>query len=90
VTEAVDVFPGFVVDITSTFETKVRAVAAFTSQFARASDEKGPSPLDLFQGSMELAARRQGQRIGVTFGEGFVTREPLAVADVATLPVRSL
>ena len=90
VTESVDVFPSFVVDITETWERKVRAVAAFVSQFTARSDEKGPSPLDRFQRNMELAARRQGQRIGVVFGEGFVTREPLVVADVAALPVRSL
>ena len=90
VTETVDVFPTFVVDITPKWEQKVRAVAAFASQFAPRPGEIGPSPLDLFQGNMELAARRQGQRIGVAFGEGFVTREPTAVSDVAGLPVRSL
>jgi bacillithiol biosynthesis deacetylase BshB1 len=90
VTESVDVFPTFVVDITQAWDRKVRAVAAFASQFPARNDEEGPSPLDLFQRSMEIAARRQGQRIGVAYGEGFVTREPMAVADVATLPVRSL
>jgi bacillithiol biosynthesis deacetylase BshB1 len=90
VTESVDVFPTFVVDITPVWDKKVRAVAAFASQFPGRRDGEGPSPLDLFQRHMEIAARRQGQRIGVDYGEGFVTREPMAASDVATLPVRSL
>jgi len=90
VTETVEVFPSFVVDITPAWETKARAVAAFASQFAVPPGETRPSALDLFQRNMELASRRQGQRIGVAYGEGFVTREPLAVTDLAGLPVRSL
>lgn len=90
VTESVDVFPSFVVDITSTWDKKVRAIAAFASQFPARSETEGPSPLDMFQRSMDIAGRRQGQRIGVSFGEGFVTREPVAVDDVVTLAVRSL
>jgi hypothetical protein len=39
-------------------------------------------PFDRFQEAIELAGRLQGQRIGVTFGEGFVTREPLALDDL--------
>jgi hypothetical protein len=65
-------------------------VAAFASQFPAHRDDEGLSPLDLFQRHMEIAARRQGQRIGVDYGEGYVTREPMAVSDVATLTVRSL
>ena len=34
---------------------------------------------------MELSARRLGQKIGVKYGEGFVVREPLTVADVLSL-----
>jgi bacillithiol biosynthesis deacetylase BshB1 len=90
VTEAVDVSPSFVVDVTATWEQKRRAVAAFASQFSPRPGEAGPSALDLFQSNMELAARRQGQRIGVPFGEGFVVREPLAVADLSALSVRSI
>ena len=89
-TEVGEVSPSFVVDITAAWETKVRAVAAFASQFAAGSGETVPLPLDRFRQSMELAARRYGQRIGVEYGEGFVTREPLAVADLLSLGGRSL
>jgi bacillithiol biosynthesis deacetylase BshB1 len=89
-TEVVEVHPTFVVDITSVWETKVKALAAFASQFAPSAGETIAVPLDRFRRGMELAARRYGQRIGVEFGEGFVTREPLAVADLLSLGGSSL
>ena len=82
-TEANDVAPSFVVDVTSVWETKMRAVAAFASQFTPTPGETGSLPLDRFREAIELSGRRHGQRIGVRYGEGFVTREPLAVGDVA-------
>ena len=86
VTEGIDVPPTFVVDITATWETKLKAIAAFASQFTAAPGETVALPFDRFRQSVELAGRRQGQRIGVAFGEGFVTREPLAVDDLLALP----
>lgn len=84
-TEAADVAPSFVVDVTGVWETKMRAVAAFASQFTPGPDDDGPSPLDRFRETIELSARRHGQRIGVRYGEGFVLREPLALDDVGDL-----
>jgi LmbE family N-acetylglucosaminyl deacetylase len=89
-TEANDITPTFVVDVTAVWETKLRAIAAFASQFTPAAGEVGPLPLDRFQEAVELAGRRHGQRIGVRYGEGFVTREPLAVDDVVALGGSSL
>ena len=45
-------------------------------------------PFDRFQHAVELTARRHGQRIGVEFGEGFLTREPLRVDDLLSLDVQ--
>ena len=84
VTEAVEIHPTFVVDITPVWETKVKAVSAFASQFAQRPGEAA-LPLDRFRQAMELAARRQGQRIGVEYGEGFVTKEPLQIGDLLSL-----
>ena len=84
-TEANDLKPTFVVDVTATWDTKLRAIAAFASQFVPAPDEKGVLPLDRFQEAVELSGRRHGQRIGVRYGEGFVTREPLAIDDLLAL-----
>lgn len=89
VTEAEEVTPSFVVDITSVWETKMKAVEAFGSQFKKGDDEKVKLPFDGFRAAAELSARRAGQRIGVEFGEAWVTREPLAIADVGALAGRS-
>jgi LmbE family N-acetylglucosaminyl deacetylase len=84
-TEANDIRPSFVVDVTAVWETKLQAIAAFASQFTPGSGETAVQPLDRFKEAVELFGRRHGQRIGVRYGEGFVTREPLAVDDVAAL-----
>jgi bacillithiol biosynthesis deacetylase BshB1 len=89
-TEANDIRPSFVVDVTPVWDTKLRAIAAFASQFTPAPGETGILPLDRFREAVELAGRRHGQMIGVRYGEGFVTREPLAVDDVAGLAGASL
>jgi len=84
-TEAHDLRPTFVVDVTAWWDTKMKAVAAYTSQFTPAPGETGTLPLDRFREAAELAGRRHGQRIGVRYGEGFVTREPLVVDDLLAL-----
>lgn len=89
VTEAEEAAPSFVVDITSVWETKMAAVEAFGSQFKKGADENVKLPFDGFRAAAELSARRAGQRIGVEFGEAWVTREPLAIADVGSLGGRS-
>ena len=68
----------------------MRAIRAFASQFAPAPGETVALPFERFQESVELTARRHGQRIGVTFGEGFVTREPVEVDDLLLLRGRSI
>jgi bacillithiol biosynthesis deacetylase BshB1 len=89
-TEALEVTPSFVVDVTATFATKMRAIRAFASQFAAAADEAVALPFDSFQKAVELTARRHGQRIGVEYGEGYVLREPLQVDDLLSLRGRSI
>jgi bacillithiol biosynthesis deacetylase BshB1 len=84
-TEAPETAPSFVVDITAHWDAKMEAVRAFASQFAPATGETVRLPFERFQQSVELAARRHGQRIGVEYGEGFVTREPLQVDDLLSL-----
>ncbi len=84
-TEANDLAPTFVVDVTAFWETKLRAISAFVSQFTPAPGESATLPLDRFKEAVELSGRRHGQRIGVRYGEGFVTREPMAVDDLLAL-----
>jgi hypothetical protein len=70
------------------WETKLKAIAAFASQFAAGPGETGAQTLDRFREGVELSGRRHGQQIGVRYGEGLVTKEPLAVDDVAALAGR--
>lgn len=84
-TEGADLAPSFVVDISETFDTKMRAIAAFGSQFAPGPAEALGFPLDRFRESVELSARRNGQRIRVRYGEAFVIREPLEAQDLLAL-----
>jgi bacillithiol biosynthesis deacetylase BshB1 len=88
--DAIEIAPSFVVDVTSTWGTKLEAIAAFASQFTPAPGETVTLPFDRFRQNVELAARRHGQRIGVEFAEAFVTREPLAVDDLLSLAGSSL
>jgi bacillithiol biosynthesis deacetylase BshB1 len=85
VTEASEGRPTFVVDVTDFWETKLRAIAAFASQFTPAAGERGPRARDPDHDAGEISGRRHGQRIGVRYGEGFATREPLAVGDLLAL-----
>lgn len=89
-TETAEATPTFVVDITETWATKLKAIRAFASQFTPAEGETVPLPFDRFQQAVEITARRHGQRIGVDFGEGFLTREPLRVNDLMSLDVSSI
>lgn len=84
--------PNLIIDISEHFETKMKAIMAFKSQFHNPrneqDDEGGPdtpisSPefLQFLQGRMS----EFGRRIGSKYGEGFVTRRPLGVEDITKL-----
>jgi bacillithiol biosynthesis deacetylase BshB1 len=88
-TESDEVAASFIVDVTPVFETKLRAIRAFASQFTPAPSDV-PLPFEGWQRAVETAARRHGQRIGVEYGEAFVTREPLRVDDLLSLGGRSI
>jgi bacillithiol biosynthesis deacetylase BshB1 len=89
-TEAAETSPTFVVDVSATWATKMSAIQAFASQFTPAAGETVRLPFDRFQQAVEVTARRHGQRIGVEFGEGFLTREPLRVDDLMALELAGL
>jgi bacillithiol biosynthesis deacetylase BshB1 len=80
--ELKDVEPTIVVDVTSVWERKMKAVEAFASQFTPTPGEPVALPLDRFRDTVEVGARRMGQKISVRYGEGFVVREPLAIDDL--------
>jgi len=84
--------PTFVVDISDQIETKMKALACYTSQFegktwAGEVFSGGDRPL-LEQ--VRMHAARYGSLIRAAYGEPFWTVETMAVDDVTALGVRSL
>ncbi|MCX8113153.1 MAG: bacillithiol biosynthesis deacetylase BshB1 [Bacteroidia bacterium] len=82
--------PSLVVDITAYWEAKLRLIQAYESQFFyRENDRDPPTYLtraDFFP-HLEARAREMGHFIGVTFGEGFVARTPLAAPPLHSWPL---
>jgi LmbE family N-acetylglucosaminyl deacetylase len=83
--------PSFVVDISTTFEAKMRAIRCYASQFdgARAAGEIHPTGQDLYE-LIRVQAAHYGSLIRRPFGEPFFTYETMEVDDVLTLGVQSL
>jgi bacillithiol biosynthesis deacetylase BshB1 len=71
----------FIVDISKHWDSKMRAVGAYASQFSPPPGT-APNPLDDAMTNMELVARSLGRRIGVAYGEGFVVREEVGVESL--------
>lgn len=79
--------PDVVVDIGAVRETKLAAIAAFSSQFVR--DPADPLRTEIsdpeFHAMLEARSRERGGRIGVTWGEGYRREGPQPVRDVRHL-----
>ena len=72
--------PDFVVDITNHFQTKIKAVKAFKSQFYDGNETVHSTPISTknFIDSIEYRARDLGRLTNVDYGEGFIAvRLPL-------------
>ncbi len=67
--------PSFVVDITSQFDRWMQALSAHKSQFLNPKKSRD------YLWSLETMARANGARIGVKFGQGFLSAEPLRIDD---------
>jgi len=77
--------PSFVVDITDTFEQKLRAIQAYESQFFHPEnppqEEETYVSRALFLEALINRARYYGNRIHKSYGEPFLVRELLEVED---------
>ncbi len=76
--------PSFVVDVTESWNTKMRAIRAFKSQFYNPTS-KEPRTFISRKGFLEMIEARGkhfGALIGVAFGEAFVTKQPPRVHDL--------
>lgn len=76
--------PSFVVDVSRSFQRKMKSLAAYDSQF---HDPKSREPLTFiakksFLPMIEARARHFGALIGAEFGEAFATKQPPAVEDL--------
>jgi hypothetical protein len=86
------------VDITAEYAQRHKAILAFASQFR---PQRGESPkahkkrqvflaIDRLEDQMNQLARHYGEMIGVKYGEPFLQKELMKVADVVKLEVRSI
>lgn len=75
----------FIVDISDTFEEKMKAMEAFSSQFyhpAYQSDEPATHiSTPAFRAGIEARARYYGALINVRYGEPFLSKEYIGVQD---------
>mgnify|MGYP001811922296 FL=1 len=81
--------PSFIVDVSSTWQTKLEALTAYGSQLHQPGSSRD-EPLTKvaspeFRAAVEGRARHYGLAVGAAYGEPFWSRLPLAVADPWTL-----
>ncbi|HEY6952992.1 MAG TPA: bacillithiol biosynthesis deacetylase BshB1, partial [Bacteroidota bacterium] len=73
--------PSFIVDVSNTFETKMRAIRAHASQFhnPRSKDPETILSRPEFLDHIKTDAEYFGKKIGVKYGEPFYSWAPLGV-----------
>jgi bacillithiol biosynthesis deacetylase BshB1 len=76
--------PSFVVDVSAAWKTKMRAVAAYKSQFHNPSSKEPATYISSknFLDMIEARGKHFGALIGADYGEAFVTKQPPKVDDV--------
>lgn len=76
--------PDFIVDVSPYWEQKLAAIKAYKSQFF---DPESTEPQSYISGEpflkfLEARTREHGHRIGVEFGEGFISKRMIGVEDL--------
>jgi len=81
--------PAFIVDISDTFETKMESIRAHTSQFFNPRSKERETRLSSpdFLHTIETRCKYYGQKIGVKYGEPFLTNFSIGVNDLFDLQV---
>jgi bacillithiol biosynthesis deacetylase BshB1 len=79
-----DIEPDFVVDISSTIETKIKSVKAYATQFHNPNSKEPETPISSsnFLESISYRARNFGRIIGVDYAEGFTVERYVGVKSV--------
>lgn len=81
------IIPDFVVDISDHWETKMKAIKAFGSQFYNPGSKEPETYISKpgFLRMVEARAIEYGHAIGVTYGEGFTVRRFIGVDSLFDL-----
>ena len=81
------IMPDFIVDISDVYETKIKSISAFSSQFFDPESSESETPISSldFWNYIEARARTHGRLINVKYGEGFTVERPLGVSDLTAL-----
>jgi bacillithiol biosynthesis deacetylase BshB1 len=81
----------FFVDVTEQMERKLKAVAAYKSQFdgTPSSRQIYRPGVDIFE-YMTITAQHYGHLVGVKYAEAFVIKESILIDDPSEMPVRSI
>lgn len=84
--------PTFVLDVTSVIDRKMRAIAAFESQFANSqgAGEVYPGGARTLPDQVRAQMAHWGSRIRVAYGEPFWTPETVTFPSLGQVPVHSL
>ena len=82
--------PSFIIDITDVFEGKMESISSFTTQFYSSDVENSDEPQSYistpeFLESVIARARMMGKRIGVKYGEGFITEKSIGFKNFDAL-----
>jgi bacillithiol biosynthesis deacetylase BshB1 len=81
--------PAFIVDITDTFDLKMESIRAHASQFFNPRSTQRETRLSSpdFLHTIETRCKYYGQKIGVKYGEAFLTNFSIGVRDLFDLQI---
>ncbi len=86
-----DVKPSFIVDISAQFERRMEALFSYRSQYGETQEGGALFPNEAeIRERLGAIARFYGNQIGVRYGEPFVVKEAIEIADIVSMPVRSI
>ncbi|MGB3849185.1 MAG: bacillithiol biosynthesis deacetylase BshB1 [Tunicatimonas sp.] len=82
--QAYAIKPDFVVDVSEHWETKMRAIRSFSSQFGQSPSDEPETYLTspIFLQFIEARAKELGHSVGVAYGEGFTAAQPLGIKQL--------
>ena len=79
--------PNLVVDISTVIEQKMKAILAYESQFYNPNSNEPNTYISspLFMEGIKARSIQYGKTIGVEYGEGFITVNPVGIKDLSAL-----